>query len=194
VLITVMATVGRCCVVPADLETAIITKHVYRITANQSVVDPYYLMHCLRGDPTVLTQVEVQTRGQTRPGINGQILKALVVPLPPVDEQREIVRRVEALFALADAVERRVAAARVQTDALPQVILARAFSGRLVATEAELARREGRGYEPASALLERIRRERAEAGQVTRRSGRRPGRMAIKSKTLPSPHSLPLFE
>jgi type I restriction enzyme S subunit len=44
VLITVMATVGRCCVVPANLEEAIITKHVYRISVNQSIINPHYLM------------------------------------------------------------------------------------------------------------------------------------------------------
>ena len=38
-----------------------------------------------------------------------------------------------------------------------QSILARAFSGRLVPTEAERARREGREYEPAAVLLERVR-------------------------------------
>ncbi|GMV83096.1 MAG: hypothetical protein AMXMBFR7_42800 [Planctomycetota bacterium] len=35
-------------------------------------------------------------------------------------------------------------------------LLARAFRGELVPTEAELARREGRPYEPASVLLDRI--------------------------------------
>lgn len=40
-----------------------------------------------------------------------------------------------------------------------QSILARAFSGRLVPTEAERARREGREYEPAAVLLERVRAE-----------------------------------
>ena len=39
---------------------------------------------------------------------------------------------------------------------------ARAFPGELVSTEAELAAREGREYEPASVLLERIRAERDE--------------------------------
>jgi type I restriction enzyme S subunit len=39
--------------------------------------------------------------------------------------------------------------------------LAKSFRGELVPTEAELARREGRDYEPASALLNRIRVERA---------------------------------
>jgi len=46
-------------------------------------------------------------------------------------------------------------------ERLTQIILARAFRGELVPTEAELARREGRDYEPASVLLERINAERA---------------------------------
>jgi len=71
------------------------------------------------------------------------------------------VRRVEALFRLADAIEKRVAAATTWADKLTQAILAKAFRGELVPTEAELARREGRDYEPASVLLERIRAERA---------------------------------
>jgi hypothetical protein len=52
--------------------------------------------------------------------------------------------------------------------------------GELVPTEAELARREGRSYEPASVLLERIRAERAAGvrrvtGRLTTRG--RPGRI-----------------
>ena len=43
-LVTVMATVGRCCLVPADLETAIITKHVYRITLDQRLIHPQFLV------------------------------------------------------------------------------------------------------------------------------------------------------
>src|SRR3712207_5098604 len=52
-----------------------------------------------------------------------------------------------------DKLDGRIKAARARVDALPQAILARAFSGRLVPTEVELARREGRTYEPASVLL-----------------------------------------
>src|SRR5438132_98067 len=74
--------------------------------------------------------------------------------------EREIVRRVEALFGLAAAIEKRVAAAQARADKLTQSILAKAFRGELVPTEAELARQEGRQYEHASVLLERIRTER----------------------------------
>lgn len=89
-------------------------------------------------------------------------LRTIKIPTPPLPEQHEIVRRVDALFALADRIEARVAAARERTETMRQSILAQAFSGRLVPTEAELARQEGRDYEPASVLLERIRSEKKE--------------------------------
>ena len=93
-------------------------------------------------------------------------IRGQLVPLP---EQREIVRRVSALFALADGIEAKLAAARKRVDALTQALLAKAFRGELVPTEAELARAEGRTYEPASALLERVRAER----DATPKPGRR---------------------
>jgi hypothetical protein len=92
--------------------------------------------------------------------VDGKTISHFPVSLPPLEEQEEIVRRVEALFKLADAVEKRVPAARLRADKLTRSILAKAFRGDLVPTEAELARREGRSYEPASVLLERIRAER----------------------------------
>jgi hypothetical protein len=58
-------------------------------------------------------------------------------------------------------------------SAQPQAILAKAFRGELVSTEAELARREGRSFERASALLERIKAERGNVGGKTRRSSQK---------------------
>jgi type I restriction enzyme S subunit len=81
-------------------------------------------------------------------------------PLPSLQEQHEIVRRVEVLFKLADTIDKRVEAAKKRADRLTQAILAKAFQGGLVPTEAELARREGRDYESATALLDRVRAER----------------------------------
>jgi hypothetical protein len=88
-----------------------------------------------------------------------------------------IVRRVEALFRLADAIEKCVAAATARAEKLTQAILAKAFRGELAPTEAELASREGRDYEPASVLLERIRAERevenGKSSPLPKRTGRR---------------------
>jgi type I restriction enzyme S subunit len=68
------------------------------------------------------------------------------------------------MFKLADAVEKRVASATTRAAKLTQAILAKAFRGELLPTEAELARREGRSYEPASKLLARIKSERESKG------------------------------
>jgi type I restriction enzyme S subunit len=136
VLITVMATVGRVCVVPDDIEASIITKHVYRITVNQERVLPFFLMHALRGHPRVREQIHSQTRGQTRPGINGQIVKGLVIALPPIDEQREIVRRVDQLLALAESLRERIELASERVERSSQAVLAKAFRGDLTPSAA----------------------------------------------------------
>jgi Restriction endonuclease S subunits len=104
-------------------------------------------------------------------GISGKDLRGQLVALPPLPEQHEIVRRVDALFKLAEAIEARMAVATARADKITQAILAKAFRGELVPTEAELARQEGRDYEPASALLARIRATRA-AGVPVERTGR----------------------
>ena len=72
------------------------------------------------------------------------------IPVPPQSEQQEIVRRVEALFKTADAVEARYRTAKAHVDKLTQSILAKAFRGDLVPQDPN--------DEPASILLERINR------------------------------------
>jgi restriction endonuclease S subunit len=94
--------------------------------------------------------------GSDLPHVTGTTVAEYTFGFPPPAEQVVIVRRVEALFKLADAIEKRVAAVTTRTEELTQAILAKAFRGELVPTEAELARREGRSYESASALLDRI--------------------------------------
>ncbi len=87
---------------------------------------------------------------------------------------------VEALFKLADAIEKRVAAATARANKLTQAILAKAFRGELVPTEAELARQEGRDYEPASVLLARIRAERAAGHGQSQVKGRKRKARALR--------------
>jgi type I restriction enzyme, S subunit len=94
--------------------------------------------------------------GTAQPKLTQASLNRIPVPVPPLTEQQEIVRRVDALFALADRIEAKLTAARQRVESLTQAVLAKAFRGELVPTEAELARRENRSYEPAADLLERI--------------------------------------
>jgi type I restriction enzyme S subunit len=88
--------------------------------------------------------------------LNCQKVRELDFILPPLEEQKEIVRQVDQLFSFADKLERHYQKAKEKLDKLPQSVLAKAFRGELVPTEAELAREEGRDYETAQQLLERI--------------------------------------
>ncbi len=88
--------------------------------------------------------------------INTVQLSNTVITLPPFEEQKEIVRQVEQLFSFADKLEMHFQEAKNKLDKLPQSVLAKAFRGELVTTEAELARKQGRDYESGQQLLERI--------------------------------------
>jgi len=59
-------------------------------------------------------------------------IASLKLPIPPLEEQQEIVRRVEALFKIADQIEEHYKKAKAFVDKLTQSILAKAFCGELV--------------------------------------------------------------
>ncbi len=86
--------------------------------------------------------------------ISQKQIEKFVLPVPPLEEQKEIVRRVEDLFQFADQIEARYKRARNYTDKLTQSILAKAFRGELVPQDER--------DESASLLLERIKAERAD--------------------------------
>ena len=76
------------------------------------------------------------------------------MPIPSLPEQKEIIRRVELLFALADKIEVRYKKAQAQVDKLTQSILAKAFRGELVPQDPN--------DEPAEKLLERLKKAKRE--------------------------------
>ena len=80
--------------------------------------------------------------------VNGSKLKSLAIPLPPRDEQKEIVGRVSQIFAQIDAFEALCEAELKRSATLRQSILKAAFSGQLVPQDP--------ADESATALLERI--------------------------------------
>ena len=101
------------------------------------------------------------SREVARPTLNLEQLQTLPVPIAPLPEQQEIVRRVDGLFALADQLELRLAKARGQVDRLTPSLLARAFAGQLVPQDPT--------DEPAEKLLARIRKSDSCAGETPKR-------------------------
>ncbi|MDP2216989.1 MAG: restriction endonuclease subunit S [Methanolobus sp.] len=158
ILISITADVGSVGYISEELGDAYINQHIALARPVQNL-NPKYTAYFLHSQTGGKRQFEKLHRGATKIGLGLDDIRSIAVPLPPLPEQQEIVRRVDALFAFANSVEAKVAAAREKTEILRQSILAKAFSGELVPTEAEIARQEGRGYESAGELMGRIRKE-----------------------------------
>jgi type I restriction enzyme S subunit len=87
-------------------------------------------------------------------------MRVLAIPFAPIEEQTEIVRRVEQLFAHADNIEQQVQAAQQRVDKLTQSILAKAFRGELTAQWRKDNPELISGDNSAEALLAKIKAER----------------------------------
>jgi type I restriction enzyme S subunit len=83
-------------------------------------------------------------------------IKALPVLACAIPQQRRIVAAIESHFSRLDAATATLERVQRNLERYRASVLKAAVEGRLVPTEAELAKKEGRSYEPASVLLKRI--------------------------------------
>jgi type I restriction enzyme S subunit len=85
---------------------------------------------------------------------------SLFAVIPSIEEQTQIVRRVEELFAFADSIEQKANAALERVNNLTQSILAKAFRGELTADWRAANPELISGENSAEALLAKIQAER----------------------------------
>lgn len=134
----------------------------------------------------VYKQLEAQIHGVGRPRINTTQLKEVAMPVCCAEEQQAMLEQIESRLSEADQLDQTLAASLQQSEALRQSILKKAFSGQLVAQDAN--------DEPASVLLARIKAERAAHSAMAK--PRKPKQVAAdpapeKSNVIPFPVRLP---
>jgi type I restriction enzyme, S subunit len=94
--------------------------------------------------------------GTTVKGIRLETLRLLPFPLAPLNVQREIVAEIEKQFSRLDEAVANLKRVKANLKRYKAAVLKAAVEGRLVPTDAELARKEGRDYETGELLLQRI--------------------------------------
>ncbi|TAN03496.1 MAG: hypothetical protein EPN36_12070 [Rhodanobacteraceae bacterium] len=95
-------------------------------------------------------------KGGAQPNISQEIIRDLEFPLPPIDVQRQIVSEIEKQFTRLDAGMAALRRVQANLKRYRAAVLKAACEGRLVPTEAELAKAEGRTFETGEQLLARI--------------------------------------
>ena len=152
IIISRSGTVGEVCVIPEDIERAIISTNLMRVTLNSSAMLPRFFCLLLKGSPFVMSQISELCKGSTRSFLNQEILSSIVFPIAPICEQCIIVDEVERYHSYVEQFQDELRRDFVCISHLRRSILQRAFQGQLVPQDPS--------DEPASLLLERIRAER----------------------------------
>lgn len=165
-------------------KVAIVPEYHHEWNINQAItlfrpneyLDNHFLYFALReGSP--YSEILEETRGSAgQTNISLSQCREMKFRLPPFSEQKEIVRQVEKLFALADKLEAHYHRAMARVEKFPQAILAKAFRGELVPQDPK--------DEPAENLLERIRQERAgleTVGRARKKPSVKPKRVKAKA-------------
>lgn len=157
-LLSIRGSVGRLIKIPATLEGANITQDTARLSISPLVSTDFVYWVLLAG--STQRRMKNATRGVAVRGINIGDVRALQIPLPAREEQTEIVRRVEQLFAFVDQLEGEIKNAQERINHLTQSILAKAFRGELTADWRVANLELISGENSADALLKKIKAER----------------------------------
>jgi len=105
--------------------------HLALLKPIKKYINSHYLMNAL-GSSLCYNQSQALTHGVGNQDLGLTRMIYISFPLPPLEEQTEIVKRVEHLFAKADVIEAQYQSLKTKIDSLPQAILAKAFKGELV--------------------------------------------------------------
>lgn len=159
ILFTREAPMGECAIIPSGVKLCM-GQRMMLLRVFPELTSNTYVSFAIQ-DPKFQQRLGENAVGSGVKHLRVGDVERLVIPFPPLLEQREIVWRVEALFKLADQIEARYQKAKANVDKLTQSILAKAFRGELVPQDPN--------DESASVLLERIRAARNQTEGVMKR-------------------------
>lgn len=155
IIVSCAGTIGETYLLPHDAPIGIINQALMRAKLFLDSIIPYWLLHF---SYILLIENKLRGKGSAIKNIPPfEILKAMPVPLPPLAEQKRIVAKIEELLPKVEAYGKAQESLDKLNEELPEKlkksILQEAIEGRLVPQDPN--------DEPASVLLDKIRKEKA---------------------------------
>ncbi|MBD0411048.1 restriction endonuclease subunit S [Pseudoalteromonas distincta] len=131
VVVVAVGSSGVTGIIPQNISVALLSQNCNKISVDNVLVRSEYFNLFLQSQ-VAQSQISAQTTDTVRQFFSLTNLKKTVIAVPPLQEQNEILLRVEELFEHANTVEKQYNAAKARLDKLIQSILAKAFRGELV--------------------------------------------------------------
>jgi type I restriction enzyme S subunit len=123
------ATLGVAAVVDTD-EPFCFQRHVAILKLDQSQIDSRFMWHMLRSQ-TVFRKAWDATTGSAQPTVPLRAIKQLPIPVPPLNEQRTVVDRLDELTGRMDRLTKHQDSTQMEIEALLASVLHKAFHGEL---------------------------------------------------------------
>ncbi len=142
-----------------DREPGLLNQHIFKVVPDTSVVTKKFLFYTLKKAIAEMIKSE-HLHGSTMKHINRGPFLAHKIEVPTLAQQDEIVAELEKQFSRLDEAVANLQRVKANLKRYKAAVLKAAVEGRLVETEASIARREGRDYETGEQILHRILEER----------------------------------
>ena len=91
VVLSMMGTIGSSFLVPKDIKLGIMNSHLLRIQTQKDLVEPEFLALLLDEYYLMKIQIRKLSQGGIMSGLSASIVKELVIPIPPISEQKKII-------------------------------------------------------------------------------------------------------
>jgi type I restriction enzyme S subunit len=180
------ASIGRVTLAPGRMDGARVNQHVCIIRPSPKL-DPSFLRWYLASPAQQKLIMDVES-GATRQALTKEKILTMDVPIPPLRTQHQVADEVERQFSRLDEAVANLKRVKANLKRYRAAVLKAAVEGRLVPTEAALARREGRTYETGEQLLAHILKEHRAAWETEAPRGRK---MKYVEPMSPDTTSLP---
>ena len=119
---------GDACLYPESKPIAVITADCIKWRVAENLADKKYIVYAINSS-VMQKQIKTITRGVAQKKVSLDRFRGLSVPLPPLEEQRQIVAEVERRLSVAREVESAVGGALIRASRLRQAVLRSAFEG-----------------------------------------------------------------
>ena len=141
-------TIGKSFLIQNKDCSSVFASYLIRVIPDANLVFPEFLIKFMES-PTYWSQLSKASRGTGQPNVNTKSLGALLVPLPPIEEQRRIVARLNELLSVIKQAEDAYTDLQSLGKTLRERILQKAIAGKLVPQLDEESAVEQIGEAPA---------------------------------------------